>query len=173
MPIDLDALITVTEPEDLTACSLAALRAVRDAYQEVENGLSYARRTVQGRIDTVTVELDRRQEGTDGSDLLSRLPEALAAHTRGPGLPRPVRDLEPPDWADGLLSGLDEVIPPSQLGSLGDLSAEALGAAAGRIGELERELSEARREIHRRIDRVQDEIVGRYRSGATVDDLLT
>lgn len=172
MPIDLDELITVSEPEDLSGCSLAELRTIRDGYQEVENGLSYARRIVQGRIDTVAVELDRRREGVGEADLLTRLPEALAANTRSTGLPRPVRDLEPPAWADGLLAGLDEVIPPSQLGAMGDLSDETLAAAAGRIGELERELSDARREIHRRIDRVQDELVGRYRSGATVDDLL-
>ncbi len=173
MPIDLEELITVSEPEDLSGCSLADLRIIRDGYQQVENGLSYARRIVQGRLDTVTVELDRRQEGSSDTDLMTRLPEALAAHTRGPGLPRPVRDLEPPAWADGLLSGLDEIIPPSQLGQISQMSDESLTAAAGRIGEFEKELSDARREIHQRIDRVQDQLVGRYRSGATVDDLLT
>jgi hypothetical protein len=53
------------------------------------------------------------------------------------------------------------------------MSDESLTAAAGRIGEFEKDLSDARREIHQRIDRVQDQLVGRYRSGATVDDLLT
>ncbi len=171
MRFDLDELITTTEPTDLSGCTLADLRVIRDHYQDLEHGLSYARRIVQGRLDTVTVELDRRREGTEG-DLMQRLPDALAAHTRGPGLPRPVRDIDPPDWADGIVAELDEILTPSELGELSDLDEDRLRSAAARIGDLERELSVARHEMHRRIDRVQDELVGRYRSGATVDDLL-
>ena len=87
-------------------------------------------------------------------------------------MPRPVRDLEPPAWADSLTAPLDGAISPAKLGDMASMSDAELSEAAGKIGEIERELSEARREIHRRIDRVQDELVGRYRSGATVDDLL-
>jgi hypothetical protein len=169
--IDLDELITITEPADLATCSLADLRAVRDHYQEVENGLSYARRIVQGRLDTVAVELERRRDGA-AADLIERLPDALAAHTRGPGLPRRMPDLEPPAWADELLVGADGVMAPSSLARLGDLDESELDAAAAAFGTVERELSAARTEVHRRIDRVQDELVGRYRSGAPVDDLL-
>ncbi len=174
MRIELDELITIDEPADLGACSLATLREVRDHYQDVENGLSYARRIVQGRLDTVSVELERRGDGGAGGpgDLLERLPDALAAHTRGPGLPRPIRDLEPPVWADHLLVELDEILTPSQLAEIDDLDAADLTTAAARMGDVERDLSAMRHEVHRRIDRVQDELVGRYRSGATVDDLL-
>ena len=171
MRFDLDELITTTEPTDLSGCTLADLRVIRDHYQDLEHGLSYARRIVQGRLDTVTVELDRRREGTEG-DLMQRLPDALAAHTRGPGLPRPVRDIDPPDWADGIVAELDEILTPSELGELSDLGEDRLRSAAARIGDLERELSVARHEMHRRIDRVQDEHVGRYRSAPTLDDLL-
>lgn len=169
---DLDELITITEPTDLGACTLADLRVIRDHYQDLENGLSYARRMVQGRLDTVTVELDRRRDGVDSDDLMQRLPEALAAHTRGPGLPRPVRDLDPPDWADGIVLELDQILTPVDLGNIGGLSEDQLQFAALKIADLEGELSASRHEMHRRIDRVQDELVGRYRSGATVDDLL-
>jgi hypothetical protein len=170
--IQLDQLITIPEPAELRACSLGELRTVRDHYQDVENGLSYARRMVQGRLDTLTVELERRSDGAGGEDLIGRLPEALAAHTRGPGLPRPVRDLEPPAWADDLLKELDEILSPSQLGSIGELPEAELISTAARVGTFEREVSALRNELHRRIDRVQDELVGRYRDGATVDDLL-
>jgi hypothetical protein len=169
--IDLDELITITEPQDLGACSLGDLRTIRDHYQEVENGLSYARRIVQGRLDTVAVELERRRDGA-ADDLIQRLPDALAAHTRGPGLPRRLPDLEPPAWADELLAGADSVLAPSRLARLAELDESELDAAALTLGDLERELSAARHEVHRRIDRVQDELVGRYRSGAPVDDLL-
>lgn len=170
--IDLDQLITTPAPADLSGCSLDELRAIRDDYQEVENGVSYARRIVQGRLDTVAVELERRREGGDADGLLQRLPDALAAHSRGPGLPRPMPDLEPPAWADDLVSGADAALAPSALARLSELSDADLDAAAAALGDRERELSAARHELHRSIDRVQDELVGRYRSGATVDDLL-
>lgn len=169
--IAVEDLITFSEPEDLSAASLPELRELRDGYQQVENGISYARRIVQGRLDTVSVELERRAEAA-GEDLLSRLPAALAAHTRGPGMPRPPQDLEPPDWADDIVAELDELLTPLQLARLAELDDDTLMTGAQRIGALEQELSDARRFLHGRIDRIQEELVGRYRSGAPVDDLL-
>lgn len=171
MHIDLDELITLRAPEDLSKCTLDDLRSIRDHYHEVENGLSYARRIVQGRLDTVALETQRRREGTDDG-LIEQLPDALASHSRGPGLPRPMPDLEPPAWADELLRSADELLSPTQLAGLADLSDSDLEQATGSLGDVERELSAARHDVHRSIDRVQDELVGRYRSGATVDDLL-
>ena len=169
---DLNKLITISEPENLDGCSLPELREIRDHYQNLENGLSYARRIVQGRLDTVTVELDRRTQGVTDNDVLERLPDALAAHSRGPGLPRPVRDVEPPEWADEIVLELDEILTPSELGQLTALHAERLTQAALGISELEKSVSKLRHEMHDRIDRVQDELIGRYQSGASVDDLL-
>ncbi|MEX0767628.1 MAG: hypothetical protein WD029_04060 [Microthrixaceae bacterium] len=172
MRFDLSKLITISEPENLDGSSLPELREIRDHYQNLENGLSYARRIVQGRLDTVTVELERRTEGASEDDVLKRLPDALAAHSRGPGLPRPVRDLEPPDWADDILLELDEILTPSELGQLTELPSDRLTEAALGIGELEQAVSALRHQMHDWIDRVQDELIGRYRSGASVDDLL-
>lgn len=174
MRIELDELLQITEPEDPGSCSLAELRSIRDRYQDVEHGLSYTRRIVQGRLDILGVELERRADPASRAshDLIDRLPEALAAHSRGPGLPRPVRELEPPAWAHELISGMDEILPPSRLGAISEMGEAELLDAAARIGELEREISAMRSEVHRRIDRIQDELVGRYRDGATVDDLL-
>jgi RsiG-like len=173
VPVTVDDLITFTEPEDLAACSLPELRELRDGYQQVENGFSYARRIVQGRLDTVSVELERRAEHDPDTDLVHRLPSALASHTRGPGLPRPQGDLEPPEWADEIVAELDRILTPTQLGQLSAIDDGDLLAVAEQMGALERRLSDSRRDLHRRIDRIQDELVGRYRSGASVDDLLS
>jgi hypothetical protein len=170
--IVVEDLISFTEPDDLASCTLPELRGMRDGYQAVENGISYARRMVQGRLDTLSVELERRASDEAPADLLSRLPAALAAHTRGPGLPRPPQDLEPPEWADDLIAELDALLTPAQLERLGALDDAELVRSAESIGGLERELSEARRDLHVRIDRIQEELIGRYRSGAPVDDLL-
>jgi hypothetical protein len=166
--IDLDELLAIDPPTDLTACSLEELRAVRDAHQDLEHGLSYARRILQGRLDTIALELDRRSEDAEGA-LVERLPDALASRTRGEGLPRPMRDLEPPPWADDLVARLDTSRPTGDLAAAD--TAELL-LALDDLGAAEREVSDARREVHRRIDAIQDELVGRYRSGASVDDLL-
>lgn len=170
--ISVEELVTIDEPTDLSVCSLPELRSVRDDYQQVENGLSYARRIVQGRLDTVSVEMERRSERDPDTDLVHRLPSALASHTRGPGLPRPGQDLDPPGWADGIVAELDSVLGPAALGQLSAVPAEELVGAVAAIADLERRLSEARQDVHRRIDRIQDEIVSRYRAGASVDDLL-
>lgn len=171
MHTDLDELITIPAPDDLGGCTLAELRTIRDHHQEVENGVSYARRMVQGRLDTVVVEIERRREG-GGPELLERLPDALAAHSRGPGLPRPMPDLEPPAWADRLLVPADELLPAAGGRQLDQLDDSELERLAEGLAALERELSSMRHDLHRSIDRVQDELVGRYRSGAPVDDLL-
>lgn len=171
--ISLEQLITFDEPTDLSSLALADLRGLRDRYQEIENGLSYARRLIQGRLDTVSVEMERRTEHDADRDLVHRLPSALAAHTRGPGLPRPNPELEPPSWADDLVADVDRVLGPAALGDLTDMSDGALADAAASIAVDEREVSAVRHEVHRRIDRVQDEIVSRYRAGASVDDLLS
>ncbi|UDY34008.1 RsiG family protein [Dermatobacter hominis] len=170
--ITVEQLINFDEPGELTSCSLVELRAVREDYQAVENGLSYARRIVQGRLDTVAVELERRAEQDPDTDLVHRLPSALAAHTRGPGLPRPGQDLDPPPWADEIVARADQLLGASMLSDLASVPEPDLLAAMGALAALERDVSSARREVHTRMDRVQDEIVARYQAGASVDDLL-
>lgn len=170
--IDLDELITISEPDDLASCSLAELREVRDRYQDIEHGVSYVRRIVQGRLDTLSAEVERRGEGSTENDLITRLPEALATNTRGPGLPRPAMALDPPEWTDELLAQVDHIVAPSQLASLDELDGDELARALAAAVDSERSLSAARQELHRRADRVQDALVERYRSGASVDDLL-
>ena len=63
---------------DLGGRSVADLRSLRAECQTVENKLSYLRRLVQGRLDIVTGEQERRKGGGDPgdtADLIERLPE--------------------------------------------------------------------------------------------------
>ena len=99
-------------------------------------------------------------------------PNALAAHTRGPGLPRPGRELDPPSWADDIVASADRMLGATALADLSSVPEADLAVAVSSIAELEREVSGSRREVQRRMDRVQDEIVARYQAGASVDDLL-
>ncbi|MEZ5239631.1 MAG: hypothetical protein R2716_12045 [Microthrixaceae bacterium] len=172
MRIHPEDLIVEHEPDNLAELEMAQLRDWRERLQTVEYGYSYARRVVQGRLDTLMGELERRRSGTEGSSLVEDLPSALGNHISGPGLPRPTRDLEPPEWADTLLEELDEIMGPGELATLHEIDLDELADAAQRTSTLEHELSAARSTLHKRIDRVQAELISRYRSGAGVEDLL-
>ena len=61
---------------DLGARPLDDLRTLRAECQRVEDAVSYQRRLVQGRLDVVRVERDRRASGEPPADLESREPVA-------------------------------------------------------------------------------------------------
>lgn len=176
MEFALEKLMVVKEPTDLSDVQLPELRSYRDHYQDIENGLSFARRILQGRIDMLTVEIDRRsatRSSDDDAGLMERLPDALAAHTRTSGIPRPTQELEPPSWAYDLVSEADAICGPNDVGNLSDASTEQVTEWITKLGDLEKLISQNRSELHDRIDRIQAQLIDRYRSGAGVDDLLT
>jgi hypothetical protein len=165
-----EAVLANDEPEDLAPLDMAELRSIRERLQEVELGYSYARRVVQGRLDVVLgiLELHDRHE-----DPIAELSEAMASHIQGPGLPRPTQGLLPPDWADELLVELERTVPVDQLAELADKDPAELVETAERISAIERDLSQTRSGLHTRIERIQAELIARYRRGAGVDDLLS
>jgi chaperonin cofactor prefoldin len=72
-----------------------------------------------------------------------------------------------------LTAELDEVIDAGQVVRLADMSEEQLREVAERLGTFEATVSHQRRALHERIDRLQREIVDRYKSGgASADELL-
>lgn len=174
LKFDLQTLTDIPEPADLSTVELSDLRELRARLDTVENGLSYARRIIQGRLDTLGVELDRRRSGESSErGVVGRLATALAEHSRGSGLPRPPAELEPPEWAHEIIAEADEYLTPTQFADMESVTDAELAESIDQIAEMERTLSTTRRQLHTRIDRVQDELVDRYRAGASVDDLLT
>src|SRR5262245_46549256 len=98
--------MTETEERMLSPDYLAGLqerpidevRAMRAECLEVETGLSYLRRMVQGPLDIVSHELTRRASGDGATDLarvVAELPETLGDVPRPPGLGRLPQTLEP------------------------------------------------------------------------------
>jgi len=171
----LDHLLDDIDPGVVSEQGIAQLREHRERYQEIDTGLSFGRRLVQGRLDMILVELERRSAGGDASagGLLARLPEVLSQHTRGSGSPRPMRDTELPDFIDILGDELDRILPAERLNRLDELDDANLAQTVEELRAFERRVSAKRHEVHRIIDELQEEIVGRYRSGAaSVDDLL-
>ena len=160
----------------LESRDLDEVRSMRDGAQRIETGVSFLRRLAQGRLDIVNHELARRREGGEPgelSDLIGRLPDILSEHSRAPGMGRPPQDLQPAVVPDHLRAALDEIVDHTDLGALPELDDGALESLTSRLADYETLVSNTRRELHQRIDALQDEIKRRYRDGeASVDSLL-
>jgi hypothetical protein len=174
-----EALDTLLDPallEGLRERPLDEVRERRNACQAAENGLSYVRRLVQGRLDIVGREVEHRRDGGapgDVSSLVDELPEILADRMRGPGMGRPPQDLEPTDVPQDLLDRLDAVAAVATLGDLSSVDDEALAGQLDALQAIEQEVSGLRRQLHDQIDALQGEITRRYKDGeASVETLL-
>lgn len=164
MDQDLERLLDPRYLSDLAARDPDDLRAMRAEAQHVEAKLSYLRRLVQGRLDIVSAELERRAGGAapgDLSDLVDRLPQILADRGRAPGPGRLPTNLVPPD-DDDLTEELDRI---GNMASLPDLSVEELEAVSERLKTLERTVSTRRRAMFGVIDSLQAELASRYEHG--------
>jgi hypothetical protein len=161
--------------EGLGSWPLDDLRARRDEATVVETGLSYLRRIVQGRLDILLAEKRQRESGEQETltELVDQLPSILSEHVHAPGLGRLPALMAPGELDPGLEERLEQAMPESRLANVTQLDVEDLSGAINRLVELEREISGLRRSVFDVLDRLQEEIVRRYRTGeATVDSLL-
>jgi hypothetical protein len=162
---------------------LPELRALRRSAQSEEADLSYVRRLLQGRIDILRAELNRRAA-----------PGSPVAADEGDRPPAALVDLLPAILVDGPpghrssarhvtlgtpQGGESRRLAEETLAEVGlsDLQArtdEELTGAMGRLVGCERQVSRRRRELQRTADDCGAEITRRYREGeAHVDDLLS
>jgi Mg2+ and Co2+ transporter CorA len=151
---------------DLTARPLDEIRAMRTECREIEDKVSYRRRIIQGRLDIVASDLRRRAEGGSPGDLrtlVEQLPDILSDKVRGSGPGRLPTGLNAPD--EDITSDIDRAVGPDTLGDLPEMPDDAVADLARTIGELEREVSEARRGLFGRIDALNGELARRYGSG--------
>jgi hypothetical protein len=161
----------------LSDLAMDEVRSRRAECQEVELGLSYARRIVQGRLDIIHAELERRQAGggpSDASDLVDRLKEGemLGDQGRPAGNGRLPTLMVPDVESDEFSSEIDDIAHPDSLANLPELSDEVVRKLADELTQLERSLSERRRLVFDRIDVFQAEIVNRYKTGSAHPDEL-
>jgi len=150
------------------------LRAKRAECQEVEVALSYLRRLLQGRLDIVLSDLQRRAGGApaDLAALVEQLPGILGEQGRPPGFGRLPTLIAPTDDEE-LTAEADAVADTGRLATLPDMTDDEVRALAEALGELEQRTSQQRKQLFDRIDQFQEEIVRRYKEGeANVDSLL-
>ncbi|HXX90515.1 MAG TPA: hypothetical protein VEI83_09870 [Acidimicrobiales bacterium] len=158
---------------------LEEVRAMRDECQDAETAVSYLRRVAQGRLDIVHVYLHNSGEADDDTadltKLVERLPDIMGAGPPRPPGPGRLPASMGPDMAHGdLTAPIDAVLDGERIGELPSMTRQQLQDIADRLGDIEASISDNRRALHERIDKLQAEIVDRYKRGeATVDGLLT
>ena len=171
----IDELLNPSFVADLASLSMNDVRARRDQCQEAADTLSYLRRLVQGRLDIVHADLERRAGGEPGdlADLVENLPEILSDGIRSAGFGRLPTSFSPAD-ADGWISHeLDALADAQRLGRLPELDDGDVRELADRLVALERKVSDQRHRLFEAANALQEEIVRRYKSGeASVDSLL-
>jgi hypothetical protein len=158
-----DELLDPAFLEGAQALPMAEVRRLRRQAEQEEVNLSYTRRLLQGRLDIVRRELQRRAEH-DGRSLVDLLPEILAEKGRGPahGLGRH-QTVQPsaPEEYESWVNGLTDV----DLSSITELSDAKLEKAARALAEAEEGLSERRRGVQQVMDALAGELGRRYRDG--------
>ena len=159
-----DALLDPAYLEGIGQLPMADVRRERRNAEQEEVDLSYTRRLLQGRLDIVRRELQRRSE-QDGRSLLDLLPEILSEKGRGPahGLGRhqtvqPSSPEELEHWVNSLVPGVD-------LSDIAELTDEQLEGAARSLAAGERGLCERRRGVQQVMDALAGELGRRYRDG--------
>ncbi len=159
-----DALLEPAFLEHATTQPMSEIRRLRREAEQQEVNLSYTRRLLQGRLDIVRRELQRRAED-DGRSLVDLLPEILSEKGRGPahGLGRhqtvqPQSPEEYESWVNALTAGID-------VSALSDLGDATLQKAARALAEAEGDLSDRRRGVQQVMDGLAAELGRRYRDG--------
>ena len=171
----LDRLSAPDYLEGLSDRSLEEVRAMRAECQDAETAVSYLRRVAQGRLDLVHACLDDGDgDGANLDSLVARLPSIIGSGPPRPSGPGRLPSQMFPDIAeDDLTHDIDEVIDADGIGRLPELSQDELRTMAERLTAVEARISDQRRALHERIDKLQAEIVSRYKTGeASVDGLL-
>jgi hypothetical protein len=149
----------VLDPEflvDLPEWPLDELRRRQTECLEIETEVSYI----------LEAELDRRASGGSVGDLIAALPEILA--DEGPRAPveksRLTRRLAPSmkiEWR----RGRERLITDATLAKLPNLDDDELRSTIRELGELEHDVSQQRRELHRVIDRMEADLAARHKVG--------
>lgn len=155
----------IRDPEfssDINSLSLDELRSRRDLADEVETELSYYRRLLHGRLDLLAFE-QRRRRGEEDRTLLDALPEILTGHAQTRNGKARHLSTELPDFPVKGRRHLDQILGNDLMIRLPELTESDLVEASGELAEMEAEISAARQEVQAVLDRLQAEVISRYK----------
>lgn len=150
--------------DEVNLVPVADLRKRRDEVRELEAEFSYARRLLQGKIDILKSELQRRAEGGEAEmgDLVSRLPSILADEPRGGGVTR-LLGAELPRNAGKHRRHTERLA--TGVANMAESTPEEMALLVEELALEEKRVSEDRRRAQKIIDSLNAELVRRYQKG--------
>jgi hypothetical protein len=147
---------------NLADLSLGELRERRDECLAEREYLSLLRRLVQGRVEILKAELERRGTG-DQSPLVDRLASILTGEPQGSSRGEAVRVGVPEEEMLLARRRVERLVSDAGLSDPTALDDERLSQAADLLASEEREVSERRAAVISVLDRLQDELKRRYK----------
>jgi hypothetical protein len=168
----IDRVLAPDYVQQLGQLDLSEVRDRRDDAAQEETDLSYLRRLLHGRIDIVRAEQKRRVEG-GSSSVVERLAEILADNAVGPAMGSGRHQPLEPSRAEAHRRHVEALVSDADLSDVASLPDERLDLALRTYVAEEASVSQRRREVQKVVDRLNEEIAGRYKQGtASVDTLL-
>ena len=169
----IDRVLAENFLEGLGDLSLADVRGLRGEAEQEEVDLSYLRRMIQGRLDILRAELNRR-DGAGSGNLVEDLSNILADEPRAPARGLGRHSTVEPSRADSHRRYLEALVANVDLSDTGARSTDELAHAMRTLSEEERTISTKRRAVQDVMDACSAEITRRYRDGeADVQTLLS
>ncbi|MEX2288755.1 MAG: aerial mycelium formation protein [Mycobacteriales bacterium] len=151
---------------------LAEVRELRLEAEQEEVDLSYLRRMIQGRLDILRAELNRR-DSSSTQTLVEGLATILADEPRTPARGLGRHSTVEPSRADSHRRYVEALVANVDLSDTAARSTDELAHAMRTLSEEEQTISGKRRAVQAVMDTCSGEITRRYREGeADVDTLL-
>ncbi|MCW2606102.1 MAG: hypothetical protein JWO60_795 [Frankiales bacterium] len=156
----------------LASAPIEDVRALRAEAEQEEVDLSYIRRLIQGRLDVLRAELNRR-DGS-GKNLVEDLAGILADEPRGAARGLGRHSTVEPSRVDSHRRYVEALVADVDLSDVSARTPDDLAHAMRVLSEEEQKLSGKRRDVQQVMDACSAEITRRYRDGeADVSSLLS
>ena len=157
----------------LQEAPIGDVRTLRDDAEQEEVDLSYIRRLLQGRMDIVRAELNRRDNNGAGASLVDGLAQTLADEPRAPARGMGRHTVVEPSRVDSHRRYVEALVADIDLSDTAARTSDQLTHAMRVLGEEEQALSGKRRQVQSVMDACSAELTRRYRDGeANVSTLL-
>ena len=158
--------------EGLRDLPITKVRELRHEAEQEEVDLSYIRRMIQGRMDILRAELNRR-DGVSTGTLVEGLAAILADEPRLPARGLGRHTTVEPSRADSHRRYVEALVADVDLSDVSARSADELAHAMRTLSDEEQSLSGKRRAVQEVMDACGGEITRRYKDGeADVNTLL-
>ena len=158
--------------EGLRDLPISEVRELRVDAEQEEVDLSFTRRMIQGRMDILRAELNRR-DGVSTGTLVEGLAAILADEPRSPARGLGRHTTVEPSRADSHRRYVEALVADVDLSDVSARSADELAHAMRTLSDEEQSLSGKRRAVQDVMDACGGEITRRYKDGeADVNTLL-